>query len=176
MPGSVEQLHELAERLYEVLLSEQEAAKVNIGWSRANGASVAEQRRKLVEARVDAETLQELRMTFAVLDMNGDGDLTADELIRAQNVYGGPNAERDRAMRAAFRQMDTESRGYLDFDQFVLMSTGLEGYAFEDEQASGLKTPQLQIITPQIAAGTYYYFIIFMLKEFFFKKKSFRIL
>jgi hypothetical protein len=154
VPGSVEQLQELAQRLYEVLLSEQEAAKVSIRWAQASGASLAQQRQQLVESRIDAEELQELRMTFAILDMNGDGDLTVDELIRAQNMYGGPDPNRDRAMRAAFRQMDSEQRGFLDFYQFCMMTNGLEGYVFADTGASSAKkSPQLHVITPQVVAG-----------------------
>lgn len=52
-------------------------------------------------------------------------------------------------------QMDTEGKGWLDFIEFVMLTCGLEGYAFDRDSSSAGQYPQLVINAPLVVAADY---------------------
>jgi hypothetical protein len=155
--ASVEQLQELAQSLYELLLSDKEMAIVTLR-TESHQSNMAEQRKKLVMSLVPAHKLEELMRAFSVVDLNGDGELTINEIISAQNLYSGPNPARDAELRVLYERIDTENKGSIDFFQFVIMTEGLEGYAFDaDDEArdeGATRKPQLMVNAPVSVAGS----------------------
>jgi hypothetical protein len=157
--ASVEQLQELAQSLYELLLSDKETAIVTLR-TESRQSNMAEQRKKLVMGLVPPHKLEELMRAFSVVDLNGDGELTINEIISAQNLYSGPNAARDAELRVLYERIDTENKGSIDFFQFVIMTEGLEGYAFDaeddagDDSGAAARKPQLMVNAPVSVAGS----------------------
>jgi hypothetical protein len=93
-----------------------------------------------------------------VVDLNGDGELTINEIISAQNLYSGPNPDRDAELRVLYERIDTEKKGSIDFFQFVIMTEGLEGYAFDADDAADdggeARKPLLVVNAPVGVAGS----------------------
>lgn len=69
-----------------------------------------------------------------MFDKDGSGIISADE-IRDVLCFGGTNSLSAEAVDAIIKQVDENGDGEIQFEEFVVMMTGLE--ADQNAQASG---------------------------------------
>ena len=75
-----------------------------------------------------------MHAAFRMFDKDGSGIISADE-IRDVLCFGGTNALSAEAVDAIIKQVDENGDGEIQFEEFVVMMTGLE--ADQNAQASG---------------------------------------
>jgi len=75
-----------------------------------------------------------LHAAFRMFDKDGSGIISADE-IRDVLCFGGTNSLSAEAVDAIIKQVDENGDGEIQFEEFVVMMTGLEDA--QNAQASG---------------------------------------
>lgn len=75
-----------------------------------------------------------MHAAFRMFDKDGSGIISADE-IRDVLCFGGTNSLSAEAVDAIIKQVDENGDGEIQFEEFVVMMTGLE--ADQNAQASG---------------------------------------
>ena len=75
-----------------------------------------------------------MHAAFRMFDKDGSGIISADE-IRDVLCFGGTNSLSAEAVDAIIKQVDENGDGEIQFEEFVVMMTGLEDA--QNAQASG---------------------------------------
>jgi len=75
-----------------------------------------------------AEVNREMRETFDKFDRNGSGELNLLEYKKAWKFLGKPGTEQD--MENAFRSVDIDDSGYIEWDEFVFSLQGEEAMKY----------------------------------------------
>merc|ERR1719336_2944875 len=75
-----------------------------------------------------AEAQREMRETFDKFDRNGSGELNLVEYKKAWKFLGKPGTEED--MEAAFKGVDIDNSGYVEWDEFVFSLQGEEAQKY----------------------------------------------
>ncbi|XP_072998255.1 uncharacterized protein [Typha latifolia] len=78
---------------------------------------------EMTEAEAEAADEAELRETFAVFDADGDGKISAEELMSLFAVLGDDGCSLDDCRRM-IGGVDTDGDGFVCFDEFVSMMDG----------------------------------------------------
>ena len=63
---------------------------------------------------------EKLQNTFILLDLNGDGRLSTDELVSAFNQNFGPDFPADQEVESVMSKLDIDNNGYIDYTEFVM--------------------------------------------------------
>ena len=61
---------------------------------------------------------KDLRNIFKSIDINGDGQLSKEELIKGFNIYT-ELVDRDEYIENIINQVDTDGNGYIDYNEFI---------------------------------------------------------
>eukprot|EP01119_Soliformovum_irregulare_P017292 TRINITY_DN5115_c0_g1_i2.p1 TRINITY_DN5115_c0_g1~~TRINITY_DN5115_c0_g1_i2.p1 ORF type:complete len:2108 (+),score=625.85 TRINITY_DN5115_c0_g1_i2:350-6673(+) len=154
-----EQLQEMSQCLHEVLLSEKETANVTLTVTTKDYSENIEKRvQKLLALGLVSEwEVNDARMAFAQMDLNGDGHLTAEEVLESAGVTNADEEELEQTREQLLRA-DRNGDGEIDFLEFLMMGVGLIDFNFPDEQTnqgSNKPSPTLLVNAPPIVAGSY---------------------
>jgi Ca2+-binding EF-hand superfamily protein len=75
-----------------------------------------------------AEAQREMRETFDKFDRNSSGELNLLEYKKAWKFLGKPGTDAD--MEAAFKGVDIDNSGYIEWDEFVFSLQGEEAQKY----------------------------------------------
>ena len=65
------------------------------------------------------EEIRNINSTFRIIDENGDGRITKQELIKGFKLYNPSLENPDEEVEKLFNSIDTDNNGYLEYEEFT---------------------------------------------------------